>query len=144
MNLKILLNLHTGLLFTQNKTPLEFTLISLCSNEGKAAKNTVDALSLVMEKANMSESVAWFNKNKVLLRYDLIRGLRVFPFELFISSKIVPFLQLAEDMPSIRRNTLSTSLSVNVNILLKVSLSSILGPEKAAPVDSAPWWHTAR
>lgn len=100
--------------------------MSLRCSEGKAAKNVTEALIRAKENLNISDSETSFKRNKLLLKYDLIKGLSVFHFWVFLNSKIISFLQLLVKSPRCSLNKLSTSESVKINILEKVSLLPIL------------------
>lgn len=100
--------------------------MSLRCREGKAAKNIIDALILAKEKLNISVSETSFKRNKLLLKYDLTKGLSDFHFTVFLNSKIISFLQLELKSPRGCLNKLSASRSMKVNILEKASLFPML------------------
>lgn len=124
---------------------LKITLTSLCSKDGNAARKIIEALSRQIEKDNISESVIWFKRNTVFLKYDLIRGLRDNHLALFFRSKTDSFFELELGIESNILNILSASCSMNINIVQNFSL--VCTPlDKTLPltlVVSESLWHAA-
>jgi len=108
-------------LFKQG-TKFKNTLRRLRSKDGNAKRKMIEVLSRQIEKANNSESVTWFRRNTVLLKYDLISGLRDNHFFVFFRSNTASFLELELDIPNNFLNVASASCSMNINILQKVLL----------------------
>jgi hypothetical protein len=97
-------------------------LRSLCTKDGNADRKIIEALSRQIVKANISESVIWFRRNTVLLKYDLISGLRDNHLAVFFESKTASFFELELDIPINILNIVSASCSMNINIVQKDSL----------------------
>jgi hypothetical protein len=89
----------------------------LCTKDGNADRKIIEALSRQIVKANISESVIWLRRNTILLKYDLISGLRDNHLAVFFESKTASFFELELDIPINILNIVSASCSMNINIV---------------------------